>query len=576
MFQFHPYLIPVFLSTAITGSIALYAFLRRKYRGSTAFSVIMALIFIWSLFYMCELGTSDFALQKLFLRLQYLAIPFLPVAVLYFVLEYGGYYRFLNIKFFSLVLAPSVAAFILLLTNGYHQLFFTQEYMVIVNDIIIRGFHPGPAYTLISIYYAVIYFISAAILIHIHLSSQGIQKVQSAVLIGAFLAPFFVGMLYYVGITPYPYLDFTVIIFPVSGLCVMIGLFRYRFFDIVPLPKQILFSSLSEGIVVLDEKKRILDINSAAQEILGEDVEADGSLIFDKDTFLNKYRERFESRRELAFLARIGTDGTEKFYAVSVTPVILNEDEPVYRVVVIRDITPEKKYERELEKSRSSLRIANEKISLLNSITRHDILNNITVLSAYTAMLGDDIPEESESGQYLNKINRSIEEITHQIRFTADYQNMGVDDPVWQELEPLIADAWNSLGLMKSDVVLNVDLPDRIEIYADMLFSKVFYNLFENSIRHGETVTAISISFAEKPDGTGVIVVADDGAGIPDDIKGRIFSKGFGKNTGLGLFLVSEILSITKMEIFETGKEGEGARFEILIHPKGWKVRKGE
>lgn len=576
MFQFHPYFIPVLLSTVISGYIAIYAFRRRTVRGAAAFSLLMLLVFIWSFFYMCELGTPVFAQQVFFLRLQYLAIPFVPLAVLYFVLEYAGYNRLFNTKVTIALLIPMVAAFLLVITNDIHHLFFLQDLMVVVDGIVVRGFIPGPAYIFTTIYRGLLLFATAAVLVQVHLSAERIQKVQSGILLGALLAPVIIGFLYHMGITPYPFLDFSAIIFPISGLCVMLGLFRYRFFDVVPLPKHTLFSSLSEGIMVLDEKMRIIDLNSSARAVLGEELEADGSVIFDKETFLNEYREQFQAETGISFLAKVNTDGSHRYYAISVTPVTQYGGDSVYRIVVLRDITSEKRYEKELEKSRSSLRIANEKISLLNSITRHDILNNITVLSAYADLIGEDTPREGKSGEYLEKMNSAIELITRQIRFTADYQDMGVEDPVWQEIAPLVADAKRGLGDMGKDVTFNIVLPEGIEIYADMLLSKVFYNLFENSLRHGETVTEITVLFEEKPDGSGVVIVADDGEGIPDDIKSRIFSKDFGKNTGLGLFLVSEILSITKIGIVETGKEGEGARFEMVVHPKGWKVRRGE
>ncbi|WP_421910093.1 histidine kinase N-terminal 7TM domain-containing protein [Methanolacinia petrolearia] len=553
--------------------MALYSFRRRRMRGATAFSLLMLLVFIWEFFYMFEMSSTNFESMKLFLRLQYFAIPFIPVVLLYFILEYGGYYRLLNFKYIGLLLVVPLVSLILLLTDDFHHLFFNIEYMVAADYIIVRGFEAGPVYNLLWIYSGILFFLSAVISFHIHLSSQGIQRVQSGVLVGALSASLFVELLYQVGVSPYPYLDLTTIVFPISGLCIMIGLFKYNFFDIVPLPKQTIFSSLSEGIIVLDSKKRIIDINSIAQDMLGGGVEVDGSLLFEKDTFLNKYEDRMNSPACIAFLARVERDGGEKFYAVSVTPISLNDGDNVYRILVLRDITHEKKYERELEKSRNSLKIANEKNSLLNSVTRHDILNNITVLSAYADLIGDQIPEEGKSRDYLDKMIKAIEQITQQIRFTADYQNMGVDDPIWQNMRRVVREAWESLGSVTSRIEFEVDLPENLEIYADFLLSKVFYNLFENSIRHGERVTKISVSFYTKPDGSGVVIVEDNGVGIPEDTKPRIFSKGFGKNTGLGLFLASEILSITKIGIFETGTEGKGARFEMVVHPNGWRVK---
>lgn len=60
----------------------------------------------------------------------------------------------------------------------------------------------------------------------------------------------------------------------------------------------------------------------------------------------------------------------------------------------------------------------------------------------------------------------------------------------------------------------------------------------------------------------------DDGAGIADDAKTRIFERGYGKNTGLGLFLIKEILSLSGITIYESGESGKGARFCLLI-PEG-------
>lgn len=54
-------------------------------------------------------------------------------------------------------------------------------------------------------------------------------------------------------------------------------------------------------------------------------------------------------------------------------------------------------------------------------------------------------------------------------------------------------------------------------------------------------------------------------------MKKAIFEKGVGKNTGLGLFLIRSILSITGLEIDEIGVEGEGARFIITIPHGNWR-----
>jgi signal transduction histidine kinase len=109
-------------------------------------------------------------------------------------------------------------------------------------------------------------------------------------------------------------------------------------------------------------------------------------------------------------------------------------------------------------------------------------------------------------------------------------------------------------------------------LFADPLLEKVFFNLVDNSLRHGGNVTRITLEAVPSP-GSLVLVYQDNGAGIPPEEKGEIFNRGYGKNTGYGLFLIREILSITGLSIKESGTQGEGARFEIHV-PEG-SFRKG-
>jgi len=103
------------------------------------------------------------------------------------------------------------------------------------------------------------------------------------------------------------------------------------------------------------------------------------------------------------------------------------------------------------------------------------------------------------------------------------------------------------------------------------MLEKVFYNFFDNAVRHGEHVTEISVTCREEYGGDAVIAVKDNGVGVPAEMKERIFGNGFGKHTGYGLFLAQEILSITGISIRETGEERKGACFEIIVPNDVWR-----
>ncbi|OQA52367.1 MAG: sensory histidine kinase DcuS [Euryarchaeota archaeon ADurb.Bin294] len=118
---------------------------------------------------------------------------------------------------------------------------------------------------------------------------------------------------------------------------------------------------------------------------------------------------------------------------------------------------------------------------------------------------------------------------------------------------------------MSSDLKAVCDIPS-LEVYADALIYQVFYNLAENSLRHGDHVTTIRL-YADMSGESPLFIYEDDGQGIVDTEKEQIFLRGYGKNTGLGLFLIREILAITGITIVEHGIYGQGVRFEMKIPP---------
>jgi signal transduction histidine kinase len=167
--------------------------------------------------------------------------------------------------------------------------------------------------------------------------------------------------------------------------------------------------------------------------------------------------------------------------------------------------------------------------------------------------------------EYITKAEKAAETIERQITFTKDYQELGAAAPAWQNMDATIKKALS--GLPMRDVHVDVDRTD-LEIFADPLFEKVFYNLIENALRHGgDRMNTIRVSSQESDRGL-VIACEDNGAGISAEDKKKLFTRGFGKNTGFGLFLSREILGITGITITETGEPGKGARFEITV-PKG-------
>ncbi|MFA4861480.1 PAS domain S-box protein [Methanoregula sp.] len=245
-------------------------------------------------------------------------------------------------------------------------------------------------------------------------------------------------------------------------------------------------------------------------------------------------------------------DGSIRIQVANISQVFDNDGSILFVVGTARDIT-------DMKRSQVAIRETSRKLNLLNSITRHDVANQLTTLLGYTqlAMMKKPDPVIAD---FIAKIESSAQVIRRQIEFTRAYQELGEGAPAWQALCDLV------LAAEPRNVGVTCTCTS-FEIYADPMLSKVFFNLFDNAVRHGEHVTAISVRCGTVGEDL-IVFVEDNGVGIPLTEKSKLFQKGYGRNTGFGLFLTREILAITSISISETGTYGRGARFEITI-PKG-------
>ena len=230
-------------------------------------------------------------------------------------------------------------------------------------------------------------------------------------------------------------------------------------------------------------------------------------------------------------------------------------------IVAVRDISRTKQIE-------DALKLSNVKLNLLLEITRHDILNKLSVLSGYSEILHSRIADPLIRDM-LEKQQKATDSIRKQIDFTREYDQLGVKTPQWYRVDEIAARAYSQI---LQTITLRCETGN-LEIYADPMTEKVFYNLFDNAFRYGEGISRITITCTRAGDDL-LILFEDDGIGIPEDEKERIFVRGYGKNTGLGLFLSREILSITGITIRETGEYRGGARFEIRVPDNNFRLLK--
>ena len=328
-----------------------------------------------------------------------------------------------------------------------------------------------------------------------------------------------------------------------------------------------LFETAQDGILIIDvETGKIVDANPYILDLLGYPLEYFvGKHLWELGFFKDKSlaQSAFSELKTIGYI-RYEDLPLETKDGRSIKVEFVSNVYPVnhHKIIQcnIRDITARKNAE-------SALDLAKRKLNLLSSITRHDILNKLNVLQGYYELSRERVPY-SEIQEITKKEITTVQAIRRLISFAKDYEEMGVNAPAWQTVSSCIRKISASLPL--NEVKVMTDGPE-VDVFADLLLQKVFYNLIDNALTYGgDRLKTITVSSKQKDTGL-VIVVEDNGAGISDEDKEHLFTRGFGKQTGLGLFLSREILSLTGITIIESGIPGQGARFEITVPWDGYR-----
>ena len=221
----------------------------------------------------------------------------------------------------------------------------------------------------------------------------------------------------------------------------------------------------------------------------------------------------------------------------------------------------------ERKQAMQALERVNRKLSLLSTITRDDITNQIFTVMGYLH-IAKELVKEDKVYPYLDRMEGSMRVINDRIAFTGNYQDMGMSPPVWQDLNGVFLYAISHLDLGNLTRTSNIE---GISVFADPMLEKALFNLVKNTCLHAKTATEIRFTWHESTDGL-ILMYEDNGTGILPEQKDTIFAPDIRLSKGFGLFFVREILSLTEITIEETGEPGKGARFEMRV-PKGmWRI----
>lgn len=257
----------------------------------------------------------------------------------------------------------------------------------------------------------------------------------------------------------------------------------------------------------------------------------------------------------------IRKNGTEFPIIVNSCPVILDGKVVGIRGIMV-DITEYMKTENALKETLDDLESLNEKLHVIGKSTRHDVRNKLSVIVNNLFLAKQNLTNNKPVLKYLDQIELVIDQITNIFDFSRTYEKLGTEKLTDVNVGKMLHEAFQLVS--GSDNVKLVNQCNDLTVKADSLLRQSFYNLIDDSLKHGEKVSTIKVYHYDQGDCI-KIVYEDDGVGIPTTEKQKIFEEGYGKGTGYGLYLVEKTCEVYGWSIKETGTYGEKAQFTISI-----------
>ena len=582
------YTMPLLIATGILIVSALYLWWRRRYLPGVKTAMLIILAGAeWSLGYALELGSVTLTAKVFWDKMQFIGIVIIPAAWLVYMLQYSGREKVLTRRNLALMSIVPIITLILVFTNEAHGLIWWKSLPITKGPFILLDKEYGLGFWIFVLYANLAVLIGVFLLIQIIVRSRHLYRWQTVMLLFAVLFPW-IGSI--VQLFIFPYLSLTPLAFTVSSIIAAWSLDRLRRGDIMAVSREIILDGMSDCVMVLDGKNHIMDLNSAAQGLIGYTFsQAAGKTV--EELWPPWSKEHIESLlngskegKEVVFDRGDG----QPVYDVRLSSLNDWRGQPVSKVIVFRDITERVRSEEklrkahdelecrvdertaELVKSNETLKIEigerlrmeeiikgalKEKEVLLKEI-HHRVKNNLQIISSLLRLQSGYIQDEKTLEMLKESQNqvRSMALIHEKLYRSEDLAQIYFDEYIRDLTDYLLQS--NGAGLkatsLKVDadrVFLNIDTAIPCGLIINELVSNCLKHAFPDG-RKGRI--CIRLHSVDHHDYT--LIVDDNGVGFPQDLD-------FRNTQTLGLQLVNTL--VEQLEGRIRLEDDNGTTFEI-------------
>lgn len=578
MFQYTPYILPLVIPVIILIPLIWYGYLQRKHKIAVYFALTMGAILIWVGFAMLETLAVPLDLRLFFVNIDFIGLTYVAPLLLLMTLEHLGKTHQSRYWIRASFVVPTLTN-IVIWTNGWHGLWYGNPSLDTESaPFVLTLYDYGEWYYFVHLPYSWLILVSILILLLSNISlKKSVYRHQTIIFLVALLLPVIVDILYRFGITPIPQFNFSHVMFSISGIILAWSLYRYRFLDLVPIARDIIFQNIKDMMLVTDLQQRIVDVNmitdqftdKRAHELIGLSIHS----IFPKHSdIIDKYLEADELENEFSF----EDITTSKYFNVEISP-LKQANHLIGHLLIIRDISTQKALvEREkqlaLEQLRSKLQY-----QLITHVT-HDLITPITVIksSLHVARKTKDDKKRQEKldiiDGHIERLQGMLQDMLFMSKIDMASDLAFEDIRLQQFFKNLLASYQQTILAKKQTLTLDIcDNDVFIKVNSEYLIialSHILDNALEYTPENGHIEVTIECDAHQL-----MISIKDNGIGIASDELKTIFDR-FHRSaihrptnagSGLGLSIAQRVITLHHGTISVQSELGEGSTFEIII-----------
>ena len=339
------------LSGFISLGLAIYTWLRRSMIGANKFVLVMIGASIWCFAHTLKIVSNTTQMMIVFDNIAYIGMDMIAIGVLTFSISYTQNKNQPGKWVWILLSIEPILNLIMIWSDPLHGLFRTHLTTASVDHFNLIIYDHGIWGIIILSYFYTVFIFSLLLLIRFYLQANQLNRTQTAIFILGICFPYTMGILSMLGFIKTLNRDIFPVTFGLSSIFLAWGVFRFRIFDIMPVARERIIESMHEGMVLIDEKERIIDVNPAALEIIGfGEKDILGKPIthvipLSNSNLLSK-NEKIQLEAEIK---NVKTDSTN-MYEIRLSPLTDQRGEFLGQLIFLQDITRRKILEAELHR----------------------------------------------------------------------------------------------------------------------------------------------------------------------------------------------------------------------------------